>query len=200
MNKTVSFVIDRDALIDDRIIPILNFIQNIRLNIFVSDFVIKEFERMIETGQLDEWEIGNKAIENMRKLQEVEFFNVQIIADESEGDLNDKIIAIVKKNNCTLLTGNFDLYIKANIENLKIVNIKYVEEICQKTFLPGHVLKAFISESENNQGIAYFADGTKILIDEAAENLKNYIFCKVYKVSKNMNNKIIFAKFLHRDE
>lgn len=201
-NKSVSFVIDKDALIDDRLISILKFIKNIQINIIVPKFIVDDFERMIESGKLDEWEIGNKAIENMRKLQEIESFNINIleIMFNENMPLNDKIIQTVKKYNSYLITANFDLYVKANIENLKLINIKYIEEISKQVILPGTVLKVYIADTQEQNGISYFTDGTKIIIDEAAQNLKTNVLCQVYKVTKETNNKIIAAKFLHAED
>jgi uncharacterized protein YacL len=194
ISRTHFFVIDKSAILDNRVIEILKKIP-VEIKLLVPKFILDDLNETLFFNNF-EAEIAKKGLENFATLKNLENIKIKIYNPKKNESPGINILKIAKKYNCKILTTDFDLYMKAKTDKIKILNLDDISEIFNKNWMLGDTITAYLSTKERQDGIAYLYDGTKIIVLNASDYVDKKVVCKIFKVTKDMSEKKVFTKFL----
>ncbi len=198
------FILDKTVLIDTNFLKILEnpIFTNQNLEIIIPKFVVEHFEEFLKSKNIIDFEMGNAALENVNFLEQNKNLEFKIVGVNRENLLpqDAQILSLAKKYKAKILTNDFELYLKAKLSNVKIINLGRIKELFQEKIKLGDILSVYLFSREGNFVISYFHDGTKVLVEDAKDYLHKKILCKIYKISKNLDEGRIFAKFMKIDD
>ncbi len=194
---TDSFLLDTSAIIDGRIIQIIEsgFIQG---EIIITHFVLAELQAIADSGDPNKKIRGKRGVDVIEKLQNNTHIKVTILNKtvSRAREVDQKLILLAKDQNFKLITNDINLSKIAKLQNVTILNINELAFALKPIVFPGEHLKVQIAKDgkEKRQGIAYLEDGTMIVVDDAKSDIGQEKIIEVTSVLQTTSGKMIFGK------
>lgn len=193
--KIPVYIIDSSCIMDNR----LNFLirENVLKGIFVIyDFIYEELKRISSKED-------NKNIiilENMNKLEELKkkypIFLIETKKNEFRGPVDDKLIYYTKKNKGILITNDYELYQKAKMFEIEVIDINIIANNMKILKVPGDkvCIKIIKDGKEPDQGVGYLEDGTMVVVHQGKEFLGTTINVLIESVIQTQAGRILFGR------
>ncbi len=201
--KKIEYAIflDTSAIIDGRIFDI---VHSGLLNgvIVLIPSILMELKHLADSQDTVKRERGRKGLEALEKLKKTREMKVLVLKDsdekkvESEKEVDEKLIKIAKIHKGKVITCDYNLEKKANIENAVAININALANYLKVIAVPGEALhiKVMHLGKEMSQGVGYLDDGTMIVIESGSTDIGKNIDVVVSRVIQTATGRILFAK------
>ena len=192
-----SKILDTSVLIDGRIIEIIDsrFIEGM---LIIPSFVINELQVLSDSSDHIKRSKGRRGLDISKRLQNNIHLEIEILEDDFPNlkDVDQKLLALSKKYQCTLVTIDFNLSKVAEIEDIPVLNINRLAQSLKTVVLPGEELNLQITREgkETNQGVGYLEDGTMVVMENGKQYLGQTVQVKVASVLQTSAGRMIFSK------
>jgi uncharacterized protein YacL len=191
-----SVLLDTSVLIDGRILDVAKtgFFD---FESFVPQSVIDEMHLVSDSSDDLKRQRGRRGLDmlnGMRKLGKVKIFTDP--GDISKKDGVDKeLIRLAKKYKMKLMTLDFNLNKVAKATGIEVLNLNELGNSLKANVLPGETIEVKIVQKgkEESQGVAYFPDGTMIVVEGAGEMLGKKIMVLVSRIINTEAGKMVFC-------
>ncbi len=196
-------ILDASILMDGRILDLVEtgFLDG---TILVPRFVMKQIQRIHETGKELKQQRAAHALELIRKLQNMKsvLFKVCEIDFPQEMDVDQRIISLAKKLNAKIVTNDYTLNRVASLEEIEVLNINELANALKPVALPGETMSIHIIKKgkEDDQGIGYLDDGTMVVIDGGEQYIGDRVQTKITSILQNPAGKMIFGTVATNEE
>lgn len=192
-----SKLIDTSAIIDGRVVDVFaaNFLEG---TVLIPRFVLKELQSIADDADPDRRKRGRRGLEVLSRLSAVPGVVTEVIDDDpaSEKKVDDKLMALAVSLGADLITTDFNLEKIAAVQGIRVLNPNQLAAAVRALYLPGDQLTLTVSKQgrEPGQGLAYLADGTMVVIEEAAHLTGNTIQAVVTSSLQTNVGRMIFAR------
>jgi len=192
-------ILDTSVIIDGRIADICqtNFIEGM---LIIPRFVLQELQQVADSEDSLKRNRGRRGLDILNKIQKSDKLDVRIHEDDFSDikEVDAKIVKLAQILSAKILTNDFNLNKIAELHGIKVLNINELANTLKPVVLPGEqmVVKITKEGKEYNQGVAYFDDGTMIVVDNAKHLIGKNIKVVVTSVLQTSAGRMIFANRL----
>lgn len=189
--------LDTSAIIDGRIFDVID------LGVFSGTFVVLEsilleLKHIADSKDLVKRVRGRKGLDFLEKLKKTKRNKVIVLPDNNSNnkEVDEKLILTAKIHKGRIITCDYNLEKKANIDNVLTVNVNTLANCLKITAVPGEALHINILHKgkEMTQGVGYLDDGTMIVVENASVDLGKTVDVVVSRVIQTTAGRILFAK------
>lgn len=190
-------VLDTSVIIDGRIFDICKT-GVIEGTLVVPEFVLRELRHIADSADAMKRSRGRRGLDilnNMNKdLEQTIRVDERDYKDVPEVDL--KLLRLAQELKGVVVTNDYNLNKVATVQNVPVFNINELANAIKPVVLPGEELRVSIVKEgkETGQGVAYFDDGTMIVIDGGKRYIGEEIDTVVTSVLQTAAGRMIFAK------
>lgn len=193
---TRPLILDTSAIIDGRILDIARtgFINGL---ILVPRFVLTELQQVADSADGLKRARGRRGFEVMEELKKVKFLRLEVWDKDQNGkQVDDKLINLAKGLHGKIITCDFNLNKMALVSNIHVLNVNDLANAVKTISLPGERmdLKIMHLGKDKSQGIGYLADGTMVVVMNAADKIGRTVTVEVTKNIQTPAGRMIFAK------
>ena len=189
-----AYIPDSSVLIDGRIADVIQtgFLEG---TFIISQAVVNELKRLTESEDVLKRARGRRGMDMLARLQE-SGVKIQFDSAEYEGDIDSRLLKLAKAKNAAIITNDYNLNKLAHAGGVKILNLNDLSNAVKPVLLPGEELSLQIVREgkEFGQGVAYFDDGTMIVVEGGRPFVGQSVDCVVTSVLQTSAGRMIFAK------
>jgi len=194
---TDSFIIDTSALIDGRILPIVDsgFLEG---DFMIAQFVLAELQKIADSGDKSKKVRGTRGLDILDKLRKnpnikVNIFNKDVRYAKS---VDQKLVLLANDLNMKLITNDINLSKIAKLQDVKVLNVNELAYAMKPIVLPGESINLYLSAEgkEKNQGIGYLDDGTMVIIENARQDIGKKMRVEITSVLQTTSGKMLFGR------
>ena len=192
-----SYLLDTSAIIDGRIIPIINagFIEG---DFIITQFVLAELQGIADSNDLNKKARGKRGLNVLKELTNDKSIIIKIENKNVVGpkEVDQKLVVLARESNYKIITNDINLSKIARIQDIKVLNINELAYSLKPIVLPGEKFQIEIIKigKEKKQGISYLEDGTMVVIDDAKDDIGKKINVEVTSVLQSTTGKMYFGK------
>lgn len=195
-----ALLLDTSAIIDGRIFDIIStgLLNGI---IVILPSILMELKHLADSQDTVRRERGRKGLELLEKLRKGKQMKIATLDENDEKnfegvEVDEKLIRLAKYHKGKVITCDYNLEKKANIENVRAVNINALANHLKVIAVPGESLHIVISHpgKEPSQGVGYMDDGTMIVLENGASMVGKSVDVVVSRVIQTATGRILFAK------
>lgn len=194
--------LDTSAIIDGRIFDVID------LKVFSGTFVIlesvlSELKHIADSSDLVKKDRGRRGMEFLEKLKKNKSHKVQILDENSHlgkiKEVDEKLIKAAKIHKGRIITCDYNLEKKATIGGVGALNVYTLANVLKITAIPGERINVKILHEgkDPSQGVAYFDDGTMIVVENASADVGQMVEVVISRVIQTAAGKILFAKRIY---
>jgi uncharacterized protein YacL len=196
-NKRRKIILDSCALIDGRIIEIVNagFVAD---ELVIPQFILNELQMLADGSDAHKRERARFGLDIAHQLQDAA--PVPVVIDRTvfpeAAAIDDKLVLLAKKLRAQLYTTDFNLGKVSAVEGIKVLNINELTQSLRPVSLPGETLTIKIIQKGSNQGqgVGYLEDGTMIVVDGAARYIGRSVPVIVTRMHQTVAGKMVFGQ------
>ncbi len=189
---------DTSAIIDGRIFAAirLGFLHDV---FAVAEDILLELKHIADSQDVVKRERGRKGLEMLEDLKKTKGAKVVIVPSEKETktkEVDEVLIKTAKTYKGRIITCDYNLEKKANIEGVVAINVNALANCLKVTAVPGEALhiKVLHVGKDVTQGVGYLDDGTMIVVESGAVDVGQTIDVVVSRVIQTSAGRILFAK------
>lgn len=195
-----AILLDTSAIIDGRIFDIIStgLLNGI---VVILPSILMELKHLADSQDTVRRERGRKGLELLEKLRKGKQMKIVTLGEDDEKkfdglEVDEKLIRLAKVHKGKVITCDYNLEKKANIENVRAVNINALANHLKVIAVPGESLHITISHpgKEPSQGVGYMDDGTMIVLENGALMVGKSVDVVVSRVIQTATGRILFAK------
>lgn len=193
--------LDTSAIIDGRVFDLINL--GILSGTFViTDSILRELKHIADSQDAVRRERGRRGLDKLAKLKKTRNVKVTILKEEYEtntskpGEVDERIIKATKAQKGKLITCDFNLDKRANIDGVNAINLNELANVLKVIAVPGEALHVKVQHigKDDTQGVGYLDDGTMIVVEEASDGVGKSVDVVVSRVIQTASGRILFAK------
>lgn len=194
-----AIFLDTSAIIDGRIFDViaLGLLNGV---IVLLPGVLLELKHLADSQPTVKRERGRKGLEMLEKMKKSKKLKVVLLNEADEKrfgkEVDEQLIKIAKIHKGKVLTCDYNLAKKANIENVTAINMNELANCLKVIAVPGDSLHVKVSHQgkEATQGVGYLDDGTMIVVEEGRGSIGKDVDVVVSRVIQTVSGRILFAK------
>lgn len=202
--KKIEYAVflDTSAIIDGRIFDVINM-GLLNGNIVIAESILLELKHIADSQDTVKRERGRKGLEFLEKLKKNRSVKVVVAGEEFDKNLAEKhpevderLIRTAKFHKGKIITCDYNLEKKANIEGVRTVNVNALANALKVTAVPGEAvhIKLLHKGKDVTQGVGYLDDGTMIVVEQGSDDVGKSIDVVVSRVIQTATGRILFAK------
>lgn len=193
--------LDTSAIIDGRIFEMVSL--GVLTGVYIIlESILSELKHIADSQDTVRRERGRKGLERLEKLKKTRGIKVLILPrmdiekKPGQNDVDEELITLAKENKGKIITCDYNLAKKANIQGVVAVNINTLANVLKVIAVPGEALhiKVLHKGKDVTQGVGYLDDGTMIVVEQGAEYVDRTIDVIVLRVIQTAAGRILFAK------
>lgn len=190
-------ILDTSVIIDGRIADISDtgFLEGI---LIIPGFVLNELQQIADSADSLKRQRGRRGLDMLNKMKKGIKAVVQIVDDDFPEikEVDEKLIALSKKLNGSVVTNDFNLNKVAQIQGVKVLNINELANALKPIVLPGEELSILVAKEgkDSDQGIGYLEDGTMVVVENGLQYIGKKVDVIVTSVLQTTAGRMIFAK------
>lgn len=194
-------LLDTSVIIDGRIGDILKtgFLEGFMI---VPKFVIRELQTLADSSDGLKRGKGRRGLDLLHEIQ-MENSERVFVDDtdypELEG-VDAKLVKLAQQKQWIIVTNDFNLNKVAEIQGIDVLNINDLANAVKQMVVPGENINVFLLREgkEAGQAIAYFEDGTMIVVDNGRRFIGSSVMAEVTSVLQTSAGRMVFAKVANR--
>ena len=111
-----------------------------------------------------------------------------------------KLVKLAQEKQWIIVTNDFNLNKVAEIQGIDVLNINDLANAVKQVVVPGENISIYLLREgkEQGQAIAYFEDGTMIVVDNGRRYIGTTVNAEVTSVLQTSAGRMIFAKVANR--
>ena len=200
--KKIDFAIllDTSAIIDGRVFDIIST-GLLNGNIVILSSILMELKHLADSQDTVKRERGRRGLTLLERLQKGKQMKIITLDGDDEEkferlEVDERLIRIAKQYKGKIITCDYNLEKKANIESVRAININALANYLKVIAVPGEALHIEVSHKgkEANQGVGYMDDGTMIVVENGLELIGKRADVVVARVIQTSTGRILFAK------
>lgn len=194
--KQRKIYIDTSTLIDGRILNVARsgFIDG---DIIVLKSVLRELQLLADGKDSEKRARARAGLDAVAELERVVEVNTEIFDDgEGHKKVDEELLKFAHETGGTVLTLDYNLIKVAEAEKIPTLNINDLALAVRTEFLPGEKMEVKITEKGSNrgQGVGHLANGTMVVVDNAANKVGQTITVEFERFHETSAGRMIFAK------
>jgi len=194
--KSIALILDTSVIIDGRIADILKtgFLDG---TIVIPEFIVVELQHIADSEDDLKRKKGRRGLDILNMLQNEEKLEVKLDAKNfKDMEVDSKLVKLAKQYKGKILTNDFNLNKVAKVHGVQVLNINDLANAVKPIVLPGEKIKVELIKhgKEQGQGIAYFDDGTMIVVEGGYNYVGKNISVIVTSILQTSAGRMIFAK------
>lgn len=194
-------LLDTSVIIDGRIGDILKtgFLEGFMI---VPKFVIRELQTLADSSDGLKRGKGRRGLDLLHEIQmenPERVFVDDTDSPELEG-VDAKLVKLAQQKQWIIVTNDFNLNKVAEIQGIDVLNINDLANAVKQMVVPGENINVFLLREgkEAGQAIAYFEDGTMIVVDNGRRFIGSSVMAEVTSVLQTSAGRMVFAKVANR--
>lgn len=190
--------LDTSAIIDGRIFDVI-YLGLLNGTIVITSSILLELKHLADSQDTVKRERGRKGLESLEQLRKSRKNKVLVLPEEEREkriEVDEQLIKSAKAHKGKVITCDYNLEKKANIDNVTAVNLNALANCLKVIAVPGEALHVKISHlgKEIAQGVGYLDDGTMIVVENGNESVGKALDVVVARVIQTATGRILFAK------
>lgn len=194
-------LLDTSVIIDGRIGDILKtgFLEGFMI---VPKFVIRELQTLADSADGLKRGKGRRGLD---LLHEIQMENPErVFVDDTDypelEGVDAKLVKLAQQKQWIIVTNDFNLNKVAEIQGIDVLNINDLANAVKQMVVPGENINVFLLREgkEAGQAIAYFEDGTMIVVDNGRRFIGSSVMAEVTSVLQTSAGRMVFAKVANR--
>jgi len=189
--------LDTSVLVDGRIYDIVKarFIEG---RLIIPEFVVNELQFIADSQDTLKRSKGRRGLDVLNKMQN-EFANMVEIGSEDVSvskAVDEKLVALAKKNGGKVLTTDYNLNKVAQIHGLEVLNINDLANALKPIVMPGESMSLHVIKEgkEHSQGIGYLPDGTMVIVEDGRESINKTVDVVVTSMLQTAAGRLVFTR------
>lgn len=197
-----AIFLDTSAIIDGRIFDVIH-LGLLNGVIVITESILLELKHIADAQDTVRRERGRKGLEYLEKLKKEKSVKVQVSTEDFDKKLLDKRMEVDEKlilsaryHKGKIITCDYNLEKKANIEGARTINVNALANVLKITAVPGEALHIKVQHKGKDvtQGVGYLDDGTMIVVEQGSGDIAKSIDVVVSRVIQTITGRILFAK------
>ncbi len=191
-----QILVDTSAIIDGRIADVAKtgFVPG---KLLVPRFILAELQNIADSEDPMRRGRGRRGLEMLNLLRENPDVEIDII-DENPVDVPEvdhKLVHLAREYDTNILTTDYNLNRVATIEQVTVLNMNELANAIKAVVIPGEEMRVRVVQKgkEKNQGLAYLADGTMIVVENGDKLMGKEVDVEVTRIFQTVAGKMIFA-------
>ncbi|MBO4562987.1 MAG: TRAM domain-containing protein [Clostridia bacterium] len=190
-------LLDTSAIIDGRFFDVYKT-GIIEGKIIVPQFVLDELRHIADSADPLKRARGRRGLDAINALQEERPDSVEVSsADYPDlSEVDTKLLRLTVDQNGVVVTNDYNLGKVAAVQSVPVFNINDLANALRINVVAGELIDVTVVKEgkEHGQGVAYFDDGTMIVIDGAAKLVGETVTASVTSVLQTSAGRMVFAK------
>ena len=165
-------------------------------------FVIRELQSLADSS--DGFNRG-KGRRGPDLLHEIQMENKErVFVDDTDypelEGVDAKLVKLAQQKQWIIVANDFNLNKVAEIQGFDVLNINDLANAVKQMVVPGENINVFLLREgkEAGQAIAYFEDGTMIVVDNGRRFIGSSVMAEVTSVLQTSAGRMVFAKVANR--
>lgn len=189
--------LDTSAIIDGRVFDVIH-LSLIQDPIVVPEHILLELKRIADSQDAVKRERGRKGLEKLEQLRRrrVKFTVLPEEQEQNTSETDEKLIKVAKAHRGRIITCDYNLEKKANIEKVSAINVNALAQALKVIAVPGEALHVRVLHQgkDASQGVGYLDDGTMIVVEYGRDDVGKTVTVVVSRVIQTVAGRILFAK------
>lgn len=189
--------LDTSAIIDGRVFDVIH-LGLIQDPIVVPEHILLELKRIADSQDAVKRERGRKGLEKLEQLRRrrVKFTVLPEEQEQNTSETDEKLIKAAKAHRGRIITCDYNLEKKANIEKVRAINVNALAQALKVIAVPGEALHVRVLHQgkDASQGVGYLDDGTMIVVEYGRDDVGKTVTVVVSRVIQTVAGRILFAK------
>ncbi len=190
-------VLDTSAIIDGRFFDVYKT-GVIEGKIVIPQFVLDELRHIADSSDPLKRARGRRGLDSINALRESGAYNVTVSETDYEelSEVDTKLIKLAVDMGGVVVTNDYNLNKVAAVQSVPVFNINDLANALRINVVAGEVVGLTIVKEgkEHGQGVAYFDDGTMVVVDGAAKLVGENVTAVVTSVLQTSAGRMVFAK------
>lgn len=195
--KAKPKLLDTSAIIDGRFFDVYKT-GIVEGRIIVPQFVLDELRHISDSPDALKRARGRRGLDSINAMQNDGAGSVTVV-DTDYKDLDEvdtKLLRLAVDMNGIVVTNDYNLGKVAAVQSVPVFNINDLANSLRLNVVAGEVVELSIVKEgkEHGQGVAYFEDGTMVVVDGAAKLVGETVAACVTSVLQTSAGRMVFAK------
>lgn len=193
---TKPLILDTSSIIDGRILDIarVGFISGL---VLIPKFVLTELQQVADSSDDLKRQRGRRGFDTLEELKKIKGIRIEVWDKEQGGKtVDDKLLSLTKSLHGRIITTDFNLNRLAMVFSISVLNVNDLANALKTISLPGEKFEIKIVHlgKDRLQGVGYLADGTMVVVTDAADEIGKDLKVEVTKNIQTPAGRMIFAK------
>ncbi len=188
--------LDTSAIIDGRIFGLID-LGVFSGSVAIINGVLEELKNIADSKDESKKERGRQGMAMLEKIRLDKKVSMHVIDDSDlKKSVDERLIWYSKKYNGKLLTCDFNLSKKSQLNGVTTLNIYEIANVVKTIALPGETffVKVVQRGKGDKQGVGYLPDGTMIVVEEGENLLEKTVRVLITRVIQTEQGKIFFGR------
>jgi uncharacterized protein YacL len=195
--------LDTSAIIDGRIFDLIQ-LGLLTGTFVITDSILRELKHIADSQDAVRRERGRRGLDKLARIRKNRGVKIMVLKEDYEsnsgkpGEIDERIIKAAKEQKGKIITCDYNLNKKANIDGVNAINLNELANILKVIAVPGEALHVRVQHAgkEETQGVGYLDDGTMIVVEQGRDALGQAVDVVVSRVIQTASGRILFAKQL----
>ena len=189
-------VVDTSVFVDGRLPDVMRtgFIFG---TLLVIPAVVSELHTLSDSSDDLKRARGSRGLDILKVLQAERKVKLQVLEADPVGDtVDDKLVNLGRSLRAKVMTLDFNLNKVASVRGVSVLNLNELAAAVKTAVLPHETLTVQVKGrgKSHDQGVAYLADGTMVVVEGGAKLLGKTVSVDVQRVIQTAAGKMIFGK------
>lgn len=193
--EALTKVLDTSAFVDGRIYDVMKT-GIVEGSIIVPKFIVDELWRISDSSDALKRTRGKRGLAMLEKMQGE--MHIELSEDDYPdiSDADAKLIKFALEHHAMIVTTDYNLNKVCSVQSIPVFNVNDLSNALKISVAAGEELVLTIVKDgkEPNQGVAYFDDGTMIVVDGAKSLIGQQVSAVVTSVLQTSAGRMVFAK------
>lgn len=195
--KPAYKLLDTSVIIDGRIADICRtgFLEG---TLLIPVFVLEELQHIADSPDSLKRTRGRRGLDILQRIQTESRMKVEIDNRDFDdiSEVDSKLVRLGKMVGGKIITNDFNLNKVSELRGVPVLNINDLANAVKPIVIPGETFSVSVVKQgkEQGQGVAYFDDGTMIVIENGSRYLGSVIDVEVTTALQTSAGRMIFAK------
>ena len=197
-NAAIVKILDTSAIIDGRFFDVMKT-GIVEGTVTVPSFVLDELRLIADSSDPIKRARGRRGLELLEKQQQTDEGRSIIVTDKDYADLSDvdsKLMRLASERHACIVTNDYNLNKAASVNRIRVFNVNDLANALRANVTAGEEVTVTIVKEgkEASQGVAYFDDGTMVVVEGGRYLVGSTVTATVTSVLQTSAGKMVFAK------
>lgn len=191
-------VLDTSSIIDGRFFDVYKT-GIVEGNIIIPQFVLDELRLIADSSDPIKRARGRRGLELLNRIVENDSkgnIHIDEVDFSDLADVDAKLMRYAQDKHACIITNDYNLNKAASVNRIAVFNVNDLANALRINVTAGEdIIITIIKEGkESSQGVAYFEDGTMIVVEGGRSYVGQTVTATVTSVLQTSAGKMIFAK------